>query len=466
MIHFNYKKDPFASFRRSGSPLNDQSDVLPDFITQLLDEQPEQENKSYRSAFTAPQTPNSVNMVSEQLSFNDVITEPITPHNASSTHFIPRNQKICKYYQMGMCKYGEHCKFLHIRPNSTERFSTNSHLEIHQHSTIPLRDISYDFPTLCKDQNGCRYLQQQLDNGNPQTTTLIFDGILPSIVPLMSDPFGNYLCQKLIETSISLQRIEIIKSITSSFFLIFHVIFMELDQFKKLISCYSTKDELQLLIKAIKPHVVELILDSNGNHVIQECLKTFNKNDNSFIFDAIVFKNNLPQISTHKHGCCVVQRCIDNGNRQQLIHLTDEIVKHALQLVQDAYGNYVVQYVLKVPLTDVVYDVTKQIQEDLIELSMQKFSSNVVEKLVCSDDYGARELIFEKFLSYKNVTKLLQDSYANYVIQTCLDYSSDSYHQRFATWLNPHLNTIRNTPYCKKIQSKLHRDKINNYKHF
>jgi len=38
-------------------------------------------------------------------------------------------------------------------------------------------------------------------------------------------------------------------------------------------------------------------------------------------------------------------------------------------------------------------------------------------------------MIFEEFLKYEDVEELLKDSYANYVIQTCLDNSSKASQQ-------------------------------------
>lgn len=58
------------------------------------------------------------------------------------------------------------------------------------------------------------------------------------------------------------------------------------------------------------------------------------------------------------------------------------ITQHALPLVQDPFGNYVVQYVLG--LDDAAYydGLIRRFIEPIRELSVQKFSSNVIEKVV------------------------------------------------------------------------------------
>jgi Pumilio-family RNA binding repeat len=95
------------------------------------------------------------------------------------------------------------------------------------------------------------------------------------------------------------------------------------------------------------------------------------------------------QVATHRHGCCVLQRCIDFASDAQRQQLVDEISANALSLVQvlsilsqDAFGNYVVQYVLD--LTDGRYSdaIVSRFIGNVCTLSIQKFSSNVIEKVL------------------------------------------------------------------------------------
>jgi hypothetical protein len=87
------------------------------------------------------------------------------------------------------------------------------------------------------------------------------------------------------------------------------------------------------------------VQDLNGNHVIQRCLQRLGAEDSQFIYDAAVA--NCVEIATHRHGCCVLQRCIDFATPPQKARLVDEIARKSLVLSQDPFGNYVVQYVLE-----------------------------------------------------------------------------------------------------------------------
>jgi hypothetical protein len=106
-----------------------------------------------------------------------------------------------------------------------------------------------------------------------------------------------------------------------------------------------------------------------------------NDENKQFIYDAIT--HNCVEVATHKHGCCVIQRCLDYANKKQREELIKIIVTYSLDLVRDQYGNYVVQYVLDLKDVDAMahQNIAMRLVNDSVELSKQKFSSNVIEKV-------------------------------------------------------------------------------------
>lgn len=59
----------------------------------------------------------------------------------------------------------------------------------------------------------------------------------------------------------------------------------------------------------------------------------------------------------------------------------NEIARHALPLVQNPFGNYVVQYVLELGVTRYSESVIQRFVNHVCILSVQKFSSNVIENV-------------------------------------------------------------------------------------
>jgi hypothetical protein len=60
--------------------------------------------------------------------------------------------------------------------------------------------------------------------------------------------------------------------------------------------------------------------------------------------------------------------------------LLDTIINNSLEIVQNPFGNYIIQHILDEWGPDIAKDIINVITNNIISLSMQKFSSNVVEK--------------------------------------------------------------------------------------
>jgi hypothetical protein len=313
--------------------------------------------------------------------------------------------------------------------------------------------IGHIYP-LCKDQHGCRFLQKKLEEKDPKVVELIFNEVYDHMTELMTDPFGNYLCQKLLEFCTDDQRYAIIERVGSDLVKISKNMHGT-RAVQKMIEFLTTPEQISLVKRALANHVVTLIQDLNGNHVIQRCLNKLPPQDNQFIYDSVSQTGHCVEVATHRHGCCVLQRCIDHASESQKMQLIGEIIANALVLVQDPYGNYVVQYVLDLPYQGVASELAMRFIGHVPILSTQKFSSNVIEKCLNVANLPTRAAIIQEIIEYDNLLYLLQDPYANYVIQTALSVSEPVQHARLVEAIRPHLTALRNTPYGKRIQNKI-----------
>ncbi|KAF5955290.1 hypothetical protein HYC85_008146 [Camellia sinensis] len=219
---------------------------------------------------------------------------------------------------------------------------------------------------------------------------------------------------------------------------------------QKLIETLKTRQQVLLVVQALEPGFLDLIKDLNGNHVIQRCLQCLRKEDNKFIFDAAA--KFCVNIATHQHGCCVLNRCIDKSEGKYQEKLVAEIAAHALILAQDAFGNYVVQYIIEFKTHSAAASLISQFEGHYVYLSMQKFSSHVVEKCLKFFE-ESRPRIIHELLSVPHFEQLLQDPFANYVIQSALEHTKGSLHASLVEAVRPH-TFLRTSPYCKKIFSR------------
>ncbi|KAG9201897.1 hypothetical protein G6514_005315 [Epicoccum nigrum] len=322
------------------------------------------------------------------------------------------------------------------------------------------RFMNYDLKTmprheiysLCKDQHGCRFLQKKLEERNAEYLQIIFDETAPHVVELMTDPFGNYLCQKLLEFANDEQRTTLVRNAAPA------MVSIALNQhgtraLQKMIEFISTEEQTEIIIQALSGQVVDLIQDLNGNHVIQKCLNHLKSSEAQFIFDAV--GEHCITVGTHRHGCCVLQRCIDHASGFQKVDLVRQITAHSFHLVQDPFGNYVVQYILDLNDPTFTTPLCLGFKGKICELSMQKFSSNVIEKCIRCAEMSTKAAMIEELLDVEQLERLMRDSYGNYVIQTALEFAPPDLCMHLIDAMRPILPQIRQTPYGRRIQSKV-----------
>ncbi|TGJ82600.1 hypothetical protein E0Z10_g6169 [Xylaria hypoxylon] len=323
---------------------------------------------------------------------------------------------------------------------------------MNRYNNLPLEQAAGTIYDLCKDQHGCRYLQKQLENRIPEHVHMIWMETNQHVVELMTDPFGNYLCQKLLEYCNDEERTVLIQNAAKD------MVRIALNQhgtraLQKMIEFVTTPTHVQIIIEALRYRVVELIQDLNGNHVIQKCLNKLGSADSEFIFSAV--GTHCIEVGTHRHGCCVLQRCIDHATGPQKVWLISQITEHALRLVQDPFGNYVVQYIIDLNETSFTEPLSMRFLGKIGMLSRHKFSSNVVEKCLRCASEEAKDRMVSELLVPGEMERLLKDSFGNYVVQTALEHSSVQMKHQLVEAIRPMLPGIRGTPYGRRLGAKI-----------
>lgn len=365
-------------------------------------------------------------------------------------------------------------------------------------SPVPIRveDLVGKVVTMSKDQNGCRLLQQKLDDGHARLRELIYQECLPYLAELMVDPFGNYLFQKLLEMCDAASRLTILRAIvvddplpvagssatettveegllqepladgmalplthiTKPGAKLNHLVRAALNlhgtrSVQKLVDVCRHPEEVELLVAALSPWVVHLSTDANGNHVIQRCLQHLPVRNRAFIVDAV--KSQCLIVARHRHGCCVLQRCLDAGMEQQREALTAEVVEHALLLMQDPFGNYVIQYILQKGTWEQARSLMSKLPGHMQQLSAQKFSSNVVEKCLQMASVDLQETLIRELCSEDTIGHMLHDQYGNYVVQRALSVASTELGMEVVEAIRPHLASLTNTSGGRRITARI-----------
>ena len=113
---------------------------------------------------------------------------------------------------------------------------------------------------------------------------------------------------------------------------------------QELISILDNQN-ISIVTSELKPFYDNCIQDKNGNHVIQKLIEKVSLNDLSDIY--LVSLNNIIKLSKHQYGCRVIQRLFKYCNEEQIKSMLSELFKDINNLIQDQYGNYVIQFILE-----------------------------------------------------------------------------------------------------------------------
>ncbi|GMF46507.1 unnamed protein product [Phytophthora fragariaefolia] len=355
-------------------------------------------------------------------------------------------------------------------------------------AALSVEDIQNRVFAMSKDQNGCRLLQEQLDyEDRADLCEVIYQESLEHLAEMMVDPFGNYLFQKLLERVNEKQRLVIIRRVSSNLVAAALNLHGTRSVQKVVEVCATSPDVVEedyddedgddygyvnereerpeggdrrrttslpdIIVEALKDDAVRLCIDSNGNHVIQRALQFMKPEYNQFVFDAVC--KECTTVGTHRHGCCVLQRCLDAANKAQKAEVIEQVERQAMKLMQDPYGNYVVQYVLDSCTAEEAFGVIMKPLRHIYELSVQKFSSNVIEKCLEKAPERVRQKYIAEITSCPKMNKMLQDQFANYVVQRALCVCAEEQCLLLVKAIRPHLAAMKNTSGGRRITARI-----------
>ena len=318
-------------------------------------------------------------------------------------------------------------------------------------STMSLSELIKNSNVISKDQSGCRFLQKKIEE-QPEIASKILNNALQNIIEIITDPFGNYLIQKLFDYMteeqicqfIALIQIEIYKICINSY---------GTRVIQKIIDYLHSEVLLKTFLKLIKPIVKRIILDINGSHILIKLIELNSPPATKVVYGEIA--ENIVSISMHKHGCCVLQKCIERAAPKEQQQLFSLLLYHCKELIIDQCGNYIIQFMITLNIEEINMNVAEQVSCDIENYSKQKYSSNVVEKcLECGTEPICNKII-KALLAAGCIVTLLFDKFGNYVVQKALQRADQETQQNILNIIAPHLQKLKNFPFGMKLYSKL-----------
>ncbi|KAI0006048.1 armadillo-type protein [Russula compacta] len=319
-----------------------------------------------------------------------------------------------------------------------------------------LSDIYGHIVEFSGDQHGSRFIQQKIETASSEEKQVIFDEIVPdNTLQLVQDVFGNYVIQKLFEHGTQVHKTILANAIEP------HIAQLSVQMYacrvvQKAIE-YILPEQQIAIVKELEPHVLKCVKDANGNHVVQKLIERVPAERLSFIQ---AFKGSVFELSTHPYGCRVLQRCFEHLGEEQTRPLMDELHKYIINLMQDQFGNYVVQYVLEYGKQHDRALVISKLRGQMLHMSRHKFASNVCEKALLTADPESRRALIQEMMTSKQdgvspIATMMKDQYANYVLQRAVSVADQEQKRELINRIKPQLVSMRrySSAYSKHLLS-------------
>ena len=228
------------------------------------------------------------------------------------------------------------------------------------------------------------------------------------------------------------------------------------------LSSSMSEDDINIILKFCKGNVYSMIKDINGNHVIQNILENIKNKDYLSVIYKEMTENIVNILKTKSGSCCVFPIVLENINEDDLDIMVNIIIDNIDKLINDENGNFSIQKIIT-KLNEYVYNnrIFNYIQDKIVKLSVQKFSSNVIETfLINIPNY--KDKIINKLKENNNIITLLSDKYGNYIIQKALSYANIDDFNIMIKYIKNNIKILKQTSHGKKIYDKL----IKNYKQY
>lgn len=295
-----------------------------------------------------------------------------------------------------------------------------------------------------RTQKGSRDMQLAIKKATPDLLDAIVNEVCPITTSMMTDQYGNYLCQTLFQQATCAHRLQLLTQLRGC------LLWLAKDNhgthsLQTLVTMLSLNEEDELFRAELEEHVVELSIHPNGTHVVQKLLVHLRNND--FILRQIV--THALELATNQLGLCVIKKAISHGQMSPTkAMLQAQLVVNAIMLMQDPFGNYAIQHLLEElgPIPGLV----SQLHGKIISLAMQKFSSNVVEKVLHICDEPTRRKIIQEMSHKDRIIAMLNSLYGCFVLKAAARMGND----RFKQVLAGEIKTLQGGTSNQKLQQR------------
>ena len=314
-------------------------------------------------------------------------------------------------------------------------------------NTLPMPLVNY----LCTPK-GTLEIQKKLEKSNNDYKILLINLLnKQGLSKIMKNTYGNYFFQQLIKKN-EKSIISLIISYITEDFLDISKDFSGTFSLQALLDEIPSIEEEQNILKAIKNKELEMAFDKNATHVLQKIILLFPDNHRAYLNEIIL--NNFINLCLDPNGICLIKIFIKTNtliyNKKRI---NENIINNFVILAESPFGNYGIQYLMEIWSNNELIGIKDKILENIYQLSLQQFSSNVVEKAIEIFEEDIKIKMIRKLCFENNFTiSLLKNKFGKFVLNKAIKYMKIDMRNEFEIYL---INDINNNIYKNKDRNKI-----------
>ena len=125
------------------------------------------------------------------------------------------------------------------------------------------------------------------------------------------------------------------------------------------------------------------------------------------------------------NGICLVKKILTFTNKKNLHEKIKQIVKeNSYELIKHPYGNFVIQVIVE--CWNDYKEIINLYKSNFLNLSLEKYSSNVIERFIEKDEEILNEFI-DEIIKSNRIYEIMKSNYGNYVTQKIIKLSKNDY---------------------------------------
>ena len=312
--------------------------------------------------------------------------------------------------------------------------------------------IKGKFLSIIKNHKGSKIFQKYIkpNNTSDEIIHLLFLELSKNLEEFMTNPYSNYFFKKFFICLNNDDRIYLLKKIEKS------IVKLSLDEIgtypiQTIIEYLNNKIEKMIIISAIKDHVKELIYNQYGSYVIEKLVSCMEEKDIPFLFAFI--SNNFIQLAFNNNSICVIKKLL-SLNLNNYLHdlIKNLVIQHSNEFILHPCGNFVIQSIVEFWYD--YLDIINLYINNLFNLSLEKYASNVIERFIERDEQVLNKYIDEIVKSGK-IYEIMKSKFGNYVIQKAIKLSKNELRKKLVFNAAFMINNLKDSKLINKWKSIL-----------